>query len=55
MISTSTVVNSVVEKLRAALARGQWRRGEMLPVVAALFEAVIEPNTPGPREANSAR
>ena len=27
----------------------------MLPVVAALFEAVIEPNTPGPREANSAR
>ncbi|MEG2797995.1 MAG: GntR family transcriptional regulator, partial [Pseudomonas sp.] len=25
MISTSTVVNSVVEKLRAALARGQWQ------------------------------
>ena len=30
MITSSTVVNSVVEKLRAALARGQWRSGEML-------------------------
>ena len=31
MISSSTVVNSVVEKLRQALASGQWRTGEMLP------------------------
>lgn len=31
MITSSTVVNSVVEKLRAALARGEWRSGEMLP------------------------
>ena len=38
MISTSTVVNSVVEKLRAALARGQWRRGEMLPGQRELAE-----------------
>ncbi|KAF1027573.1 MAG: Pyruvate dehydrogenase complex repressor [Pseudomonas sp.] len=38
MISTSTVVNSVVEKLRAALAKGQWRRGEMLPGQRELAE-----------------
>ena len=38
MISTSTVVNSVVEKLRAALKRGQWRRGEMLPGQRELAE-----------------
>jgi len=31
VISSSTVVNSVVEKLRQALARGQWRSGDMLP------------------------
>jgi GntR family transcriptional repressor for pyruvate dehydrogenase complex len=31
VISSSTVVNSVVEKLRQALARGQWRTGDMLP------------------------
>lgn len=38
VISTSTVVNSVVEKLRAALARGQWRSGEMLPGQRELAE-----------------
>ncbi|WP_443697147.1 FadR/GntR family transcriptional regulator, partial [Pseudomonas sp.] len=38
MITPSTVVNSVVEKLRAALARGQWRRGEMLPGQRELAE-----------------
>ncbi|MCZ0211829.1 GntR family transcriptional regulator, partial [Streptomyces sp. UMAF16] len=38
MISTSTVVNSVVEKLRAALKRGQWRQGEMLPGQRELAE-----------------
>ena len=38
MITSSTVVNSVVEKLRAALARGQWRRGEMLPGQRELAE-----------------
>lgn len=38
MISSSTVVNSVVEKLRTALARGQWRRGEMLPGQRELAE-----------------
>ncbi|SDS13762.1 transcriptional regulator, GntR family [Pseudomonas asplenii] len=38
MISSSTVVNSVVEKLRAALARGQWRSGEMLPGQRELAE-----------------
>ncbi|MGG7674384.1 FadR/GntR family transcriptional regulator [Pseudomonas sp. WC2] len=38
MISTSTVVNSVVEKLRAALARGQWRSGDMLPGQRELAE-----------------
>ena len=38
MITTSTVVNSVVEKLRAALARGQWRSGEMLPGQRELAE-----------------
>nr|WP_269669272.1 FadR/GntR family transcriptional regulator [Pseudomonas putida] len=31
VISSSTVVTSVVEKLRQALARGQWRTGDMLP------------------------
>jgi len=38
VISSSTVVNSVVEKLRAALARGQWRSGEMLPGQRELAE-----------------
>ncbi|MBC3348612.1 FadR family transcriptional regulator [Pseudomonas sp. SWRI196] len=38
MISSSTVVNSVVEKLRAALARGQWRSGDMLPGQRELAE-----------------
>lgn len=38
MISSSTVVNSVVEKLRVALARGQWRSGEMLPGQRELAE-----------------
>ncbi|NWA04409.1 FadR/GntR family transcriptional regulator [Pseudomonas gingeri] len=38
MISSSTVVNSVVAKLRAALARGQWRSGEMLPGQRELAE-----------------
>lgn len=38
MITTSTVVNSVVEKLRSALARGQWRSGEMLPGQRELAE-----------------
>jgi GntR family transcriptional repressor for pyruvate dehydrogenase complex len=38
VISTSTLVNSVVEKLRAALVRGQWRRGEMLPGQRELAE-----------------
>lgn len=38
MITTSTVVNSVVEKLRAALARGQWRTGDMLPGQRELAE-----------------
>jgi GntR family transcriptional repressor for pyruvate dehydrogenase complex len=38
MISSSTVVNSVVEKLRAALARGQWRTGDMLPGQRELAE-----------------
>jgi GntR family transcriptional repressor for pyruvate dehydrogenase complex len=38
VITTSTVVNSVVEKLRAALARGQWRSGEMLPGQRELAE-----------------
>ncbi len=38
MITTSTVVNSVVEKLREALARGQWRSGEMLPGQRELAE-----------------
>src|SRR5471030_3349540 len=38
VISTSTVVNSVVEKLRAALARGQWRSGDMLPGQRELAE-----------------
>ncbi|WP_397457916.1 FadR/GntR family transcriptional regulator [Pseudomonas asplenii] len=38
MISSSTVVNSVVKKLRAALARGQWRSGEMLPGQRELAE-----------------
>jgi GntR family transcriptional repressor for pyruvate dehydrogenase complex len=38
VITTSTVVNSVVEKLRAALARGQWRSGDMLPGQRELAE-----------------
>nr|WP_243459058.1 FadR/GntR family transcriptional regulator [Pseudomonas sp. OA65] len=38
VISSSTVVNSVVEKLRAALARGQWRSGDMLPGQRELAE-----------------
>ncbi|AZC25953.1 MULTISPECIES: FadR/GntR family transcriptional regulator [Pseudomonas] len=38
MISSSTVVNSVVEKLRTALARGQWRSGDMLPGQRELAE-----------------
>src|SRR5471030_2453979 len=38
VITTSTVVTSVVEKLRAALKRGQWRRGEMLPGQRELAE-----------------
>ena len=38
MISSSTVVNSVVEKLRQALARGQWRSGDMLPGQRELAE-----------------
>jgi GntR family transcriptional repressor for pyruvate dehydrogenase complex len=35
---TSTVVNAVVEKLREALARGQWRSGDMLPGQRELAE-----------------
>ncbi len=38
VISSSTVVNSVVEKLRTALARGQWRSGDMLPGQRELAE-----------------
>jgi len=38
VISSSTVVNSVVEKLRQALARGQWRTGDMLPGQRELAE-----------------
>ncbi|UVJ45589.1 FadR family transcriptional regulator [Pseudomonas sp. LS1212] len=38
MITSSTVVNSVVEKLREALARGQWRSGDMLPGQRELAE-----------------
>ena len=38
MISSSTVVTSVVEKLRQALARGQWRSGDMLPGQRELAE-----------------
>ncbi|WP_449433952.1 FadR/GntR family transcriptional regulator [Pseudomonas putida] len=38
MISSSTVVNSVVEKLRQALDRGQWRTGDMLPGQRELAE-----------------
>jgi len=38
VISSSTVVNAVVEKLRQALAHGQWRRGEMLPGQRELAE-----------------
>lgn len=38
MIVSSTVVNSVVEKLRQALARGQWRTGDMLPGQRELAE-----------------
>jgi len=38
VISSSTVVNAVVEKLRQALARGQWRSGDMLPGQRELAE-----------------
>lgn len=38
MITSSTVVNAVVEKLRQALARGQWRSGDMLPGQRELAE-----------------
>ncbi|CAG8871149.1 HTH-type transcriptional regulator LutR [Pseudomonas fluorescens] len=38
MISSSTVVTSVVEKLRQALASGQWRSGDMLPGQRELAE-----------------
>ena len=38
MISSSTVVISVVENLRQALARGQWRSGDMLPGQRELAE-----------------
>ncbi|MCU1727672.1 FadR family transcriptional regulator [Pseudomonas sp. 7P_10.2_Bac1] len=38
MITSSTVVNSVVEKLRSALAQGEWRSGEMLPGQRELAE-----------------
>jgi len=38
VISSSTVVTSVVEKLRQALARGQWRTGDMLPGQRGLAE-----------------
>ena len=38
MITSSTVVNSVVAKLRAALASGEWRSGEMLPGQRELAE-----------------
>jgi GntR family transcriptional repressor for pyruvate dehydrogenase complex len=38
VITSSTVVNSVVEKLRTALARGEWRSGEMLPGQRELAE-----------------
>ncbi|NBA98289.1 FadR/GntR family transcriptional regulator [Pseudomonas sp. R5(2019)] len=38
MVTSSTVVNSVVEKLRNALARGQWRCGDMLPGQRELAE-----------------
>jgi len=38
VITSSTVVNAVVEKLRQALARGQWRSGDMLPGQRELAE-----------------
>lgn len=38
VITSSTVVNSVVAKLRAALASGEWRSGEMLPGQRELAE-----------------
>jgi GntR family transcriptional repressor for pyruvate dehydrogenase complex len=38
VITSSTVVNSVVEKLREALVRGQWRSGDMLPGQRELAE-----------------
>jgi len=38
VISSSTVVTSVVEKLRQALAHGQWRSGDMLPGQRELAE-----------------
>jgi GntR family transcriptional repressor for pyruvate dehydrogenase complex len=38
VITSSTVVNAVVDKLRQALARGQWRSGEMLPGQRELAE-----------------
>ena len=38
VITSSTVVNSVVAKLRATLASGEWRSGEMLPGQRELAE-----------------
>ncbi|NBA93399.1 FadR/GntR family transcriptional regulator [Pseudomonas sp. R5(2019)] len=38
MITSSTVVDSVVAKLRQALAQGQWRSGDMLPGQRELAE-----------------
>lgn len=38
VITSRTVVDSIVEKLRSALAQGQWRSGEMLPGQRELAE-----------------
>ncbi|MDD0974026.1 FadR/GntR family transcriptional regulator [Pseudomonas fontis] len=38
MITSSTVVNAVVDKLRQALSHGQWRSGDMLPGQRELAE-----------------
>lgn len=38
MSGTSTVVNSVVEKLRTSLLQGRWQQGEMLPGQRELAE-----------------
>ena len=53
MISSSTVVTSVVEKLRQALARGQWRSGDMLPGPRELAEQ-LGISRPSLREADAA-